>query len=579
MHLLNAATPLSGVTVALAVPTPPPQYKEDLDWQPCQLDFPPSLQQRIPGPIDCATLDVPLDYTNNDTRRLQLQLIKVNATQHPSEGRVVFAPGGPGNSGVEEVARLGSVYQRILGGRYDVVGFDPRGVGRTIPFSCAPTNATTKRSVAVNNRTIEIPQIDSWSLLKNKAWEEGSAFNELCYTANHDTGRFLSTAFVARDLLAISKAINPDGLLRFWGRSYGTILGQTFAAMFPDRVERMVLDSVVLASDYYSGQWISSSRDTTRSLAHFFQECIAAGPNSCPLANFTGSAATPEDLTQALYTALDKVRIQNLTLTADYPSLAWWQSGEGLPLLGELKYGLLANLYRPDQYPLVFQYINDTLHGNFSSFTDLTIADALANAPSEEPWSQGINAFHGVACLDSSLRVSRVEDLYNSVQAQLRSGGTFADIFSSQVWPCAQWKFEAAERYEGGFADIRTRHPVLLVNSPFDPITPLSGAFEAATAFPGSRVLVHKGHGHGSNNHPNLCTLRAIGDYFRNGELPDVGTECEPGKNGWEMIDEAVRNNGVVTVREEVRDEDEREMLQSVYDAAVAAVVQSSAAE
>ncbi|KAK4501104.1 hypothetical protein PRZ48_006910 [Zasmidium cellare] len=573
MHLSTTITLLSGLAVTLAIPHPPTQHK-DLDWKPCDLDFPPSIQQQIPGPIDCATLDVPLDYTNKSSERLQLQLIKVNATQQPSDGRVVFAPGGPGNSGVEEVAKLGRVYESILGGRYDIVGFDPRGTGRTIPFSCVPSNATTKRSApAHDNNTI--PQVDSWSLLQNKAWQEGSVFSQLCYETQKVTGRFLSTAFVARDLLAISEAINPDGLLRFWGRSYGTMLGQTFAALFPDRVERMVLDSVVLASDYYSGQWISSTRDTTRSLEHYFQECVEAGPSICPLANFSGPDTTPADLMQALYAALEDVRAQNLTLSADYPALPWWQSGEGLPVLLELKYGIFAQLYRPDQYGAVFLTINDTLHGNFTRLTSLTIEDTLANAPTEEPWSRGSNAFHGVACLDSSFRASNVEGLYNTVQAQLRGGGDYADAFSTQLWPCAQWKFEAAERYEGAFRDIKTRHPVLFVNSPYDPITPLGGAFEAATAFPGSRVLVHRGHGHGSNNHPSLCTLRAIGDYFREGTLPDVGTECEPGRNGWELIDEAVRNEGIVTIQEEVRDEEEREMLQKVYDAAVAALVKA----
>lgn len=83
----------------------------DLDWKPCDLDFPPSVQQKIQEPSDCATIDVPLDYTDEASERLQLQLIKANATTQPSKGRVVFAPGGPGNSGVEEVAKFGHVYR------------------------------------------------------------------------------------------------------------------------------------------------------------------------------------------------------------------------------------------------------------------------------------------------------------------------------------------------------------------------------------------------------------------------------------------------------------------------------------
>lgn len=84
--------------------------------------------------------------------------------------------------------------------------------------------------------------------------------------------------------------------------------------------------------------------------------------------------------------------------------------------------------------------------------------------------------------------------MYNTVQAQLQGGGTFADSFSPQVWTCALWKFTAAQRYNGTFQNITTRHPVMIVNTPFDPITPLSGAYEGAHAFPGWRVVVHKEH-------------------------------------------------------------------------------------
>lgn len=101
--------------------------KGDLNWAPCDLDFPQSLQDAITVPIDCATLKVPLDYTNpKDGRTLDLQLVKVNATQGPRKGSVIFNPGGPGSSGVEEVAQQGPLYVETLGGQYDIIGFDAR---------------------------------------------------------------------------------------------------------------------------------------------------------------------------------------------------------------------------------------------------------------------------------------------------------------------------------------------------------------------------------------------------------------------------------------------------------------------
>jgi hypothetical protein len=101
-----------------------------LTWQPCQLDFPPKDQEIITAhgaAVYCATLPVPLDYTDlNSGGYLALQLVKVEATKHPSRGSVIMNPGGPGNSGVEEVSKYGPMYRDVFGGNFDVIGFDAR---------------------------------------------------------------------------------------------------------------------------------------------------------------------------------------------------------------------------------------------------------------------------------------------------------------------------------------------------------------------------------------------------------------------------------------------------------------------
>ncbi|KAG8625890.1 hypothetical protein KVT40_006291 [Elsinoe batatas] len=532
-----------------------------LAWTACDLDFPPALATRIIDPIECATLEVPLDYSSANSTSLLLQLIRVKALQQPVKGSLVFSPGGPGFSGVEEVATNGGAYVAVLRDQYDIIGFDPRGVGRTIPFSCSPSSSLSKRSDQ-DNRTEIFPTIDALGLFQNKAWQDGGAFAERCKDEQDATGNFLSTPYVARDLLKITEAVNEDGQLRFWGRSYGTILGQTFASMFPDRVQRMLLDSVVSPNDYYAGQWLTVTRDTVKSLLHFFKECMDAGSLICPLASLNGDETSAESLMDALVESLEEVKAQNLTLPENFPVAPWWASAEGLPLLGQLKTILLRFVYRPNQYFTLASLVNQTLSGDFSPYLDFNPDDI---PPPEPAWNLGTDAFHGVACLDSAFRASNPGDMYSSVQAQLQGGGTFPDSFSSQVWVCSQWRFQSPEPFEGVFRGINTSYPVMLTNSPFDPITPLQNAFEAATAFNGSRLLVHNGHGHGVANHPSLCTMRAIGDYFTNGTLPEAGAECAPQKNGWAMVAEALQNNGTVTVTEDVRDEQERRMMERVY--------------
>lgn len=106
-----------------------------LNWKPCDLDFPPSHQNIVAAhgvPVLCANLQVPLDYTNNESgKTIDLQLVKVKATKEPFKGSIIMNPGGPGASGVEEISKKGPMYRDVFGGHFDVIGFDARSVWRT----------------------------------------------------------------------------------------------------------------------------------------------------------------------------------------------------------------------------------------------------------------------------------------------------------------------------------------------------------------------------------------------------------------------------------------------------------------
>ncbi|THC94863.1 hypothetical protein EYZ11_005664 [Aspergillus tanneri] len=477
---------------------------------------------------------------NNSERTIQLQLLKVNATKEPFKGSVIFNPGGPGNSGVEEVALKGHTYRDVFGGQFDVIGFDPRGTGRTIPFVCdLGKDSKTSKSLSHRGNSTILPQDDAWSILQSRAWSDGGWFADACYESQKDTGRFLSTAFVARDMLRIVDSLDEDGKLRFWGRSYSTTLGQTFAAMFPDRIDRMLLDSVQIPEDYHSGQWLTSTSGTQASLLNFFSECVNAGPSLCPIANFSGPETTPEDLMDAIAEVFQELRDQPIYLPDSYVSplpQPWWRLGKR-PLLSELKYSILVFLYQPAQFPALSMIISQALARDWTGLTT-----PRPKVPAPEKWSKGANAFHGIGCADSSFRAKSPNDMYSLVQAEL-AYSTFADAFMPQVWPCYQWRFQAAEQFQKVFENINTSYPIMFVNGAHDPITPLSGAWKAATAFYGSRLLVHNGHGHGVMNHPSECTIKAIGEYFANGTLPEQGMVCQPDMTGYELLKSADAND------------------------------------
>ena len=127
----KAAAALLLANIGLSYPTDGPQTNTtSLNWTPCELDFPPKQQAVVDAhgaTLYCATLEVPLDYTSADSKEtLQLQLLKVKATNEPSQGSIIMNPGGPGASGVEEISKNGPMYRDVFGGNFDVVGFDAR---------------------------------------------------------------------------------------------------------------------------------------------------------------------------------------------------------------------------------------------------------------------------------------------------------------------------------------------------------------------------------------------------------------------------------------------------------------------
>ncbi|KAJ9419112.1 TAP-like protein-domain-containing protein [Fusarium oxysporum] len=113
--------------------------------------------------------------------------------------------------------------------------------------------------------------------------------------------------------------------------------------------------------------------------------------------------------------------------------------------------------------------------------------------------------------------------------------GSFADSVSGKFWPCAQWPFTAAETYDGGFDQINTKNPILLVNGKLDPVTPLSGAWDVSSRFNGSRLLVHEGAGHGFQKSVSKCTNKVVQRYFETDEFPKLGMVCKADRNSFEQ--------------------------------------------
>lgn len=503
----GALLALSTITLTLALPTAKSDDSnaQQLDWTPCNISF--GLWDYItpqPLPYECANLSVPLDYTNEDAGNLNISMIRVESLNKPSKGSILFNPGGPGGSGIMFVAQYSEDLHEVLGGDFDLIGFDPRGTGKTMPFNCnsthfpgLPSGLTKREEKLISNNLTE-------SLFEQ--FPLNQEFAKECQDAMEETGSLVGTAFVARDMLEIVKALDEDGLLNYWGTSYGTYLGTTFAAMFPDKVGRILLDGNINPHDWRSGLQLTNLLDTDKAFRGFLTECIA-NPDRCALAQYAPSGEVDElvDFINRLKPVLD----QGESLLGDW---------------GSFKRLVFQVLYDPSSWSYGTDLFNGAINGSdvMPPAPNITEPDTVP-----EQYDLGRDSLHGIACSDSLWRVDSPDGMLSVVEQESKMS-QFADVWYPRLaWVCPTWRIKAKEIYDGDFT-ATTNNPLLFVNGIYDPVTPIVNARNASAGFEGSVLLQHNGYGHGLEAHPSLCTAHAVRAYFADGTLPEEGTECEP---------------------------------------------------
>lgn len=298
---------------------------------------------------------------------------------------------------------------------------------------------------------------------------------EACWEDNRDTGRFVGTTSVARDMISIVDALGQGDRLNYWGTSYGTILGQVVASMFPKRVGRILLDANLNADDYFAGTWLTSTIDTEKSLANLFNDCVMSGKNLCSLADYHGKKTTGESLMNEFREVIEAVKESQ---------------SEEATLVYVNKTQLFNLLYQPTLFPTAVEAIEVLFTGK------RPVNSTRGGATDTSKWNPQQNMANlGIACSDSGFRVEDSDDLFSLYQAHYAES-SFADATMISRARCARWKFSAAEPADlNKLHNINTSYPILIVNGRYDPATSLRSAWEVSTKFRGSRVVVHEGAG------------------------------------------------------------------------------------
>ncbi|KAG2014271.1 hypothetical protein CC2G_011104 [Coprinopsis cinerea AmutBmut pab1-1] len=445
------------------------------------------------------------------------------------KGPVLFNPGGPGQSGVAFVLGLGDHLAQTLGSGFDIVGFDPRGIARSTPRTTIfPTpaeraffqQAHLNRIVNASGEGVE------------RAWGVGHVIGKLAQAHDEEEGGYLeyiNTPNTARDMLRIVRAFGREKI-QYWGFSYGTVLGATFAAMFPENVERMVLDGVVDIENWYNGIWGSELQDASSALDHFFQACAASpSPKNCALHDPDASV-----IKARYYDLADRIKHEPIAV---HTESLWGGPTYGLLDHSKFQTVMLMGLYFPYRaYSFYARALRDLLDGHPDTFFAMDGSRGFQCEcdrweVSEEEVVEGRMA---VECADAAGwdGGAGLEEARRAFEA-FSGGGEgrwreWAGVWAGARLNCLRWprKIPGKPDFEGPFV-ANTSHPILFIGNTADPVTPLAHAHKVSQGFPGSIVLTQDSPGHASLAATSFCTQLHIREYFVNGTLPQPGTVCD----------------------------------------------------
>ncbi|KAF8990030.1 hypothetical protein BDZ89DRAFT_1087313, partial [Hymenopellis radicata] len=437
--------------------------------------------------FQCTRLQVPLDYSNEAGATAAIAVIKYASTAPVEDyrGAVLINPGGPGGSGVIVLQTFGPLAAALIGAQYDIVSFDPRGIGASTPrFEFFLTEAEHALWLANPYAYSTVLNVTNDPLALPRMWANSRVLGQMA--KDRDTSGILEyggTDNVARDMLRITEANGQDMLL-YYGVSYGATLGATFASMFPDP------------------DWRNGVLDADRAMQTFFNGCYSAGPNNC--AFYASSPSEIESNLNALYASV---------LASPVPVYS-----SSSPAYGVVDYRILRNAVKTAlsapyaSFSILAQGLTELAVGNGTIIYEMQL-DGLPFecSSSSATYLNTWEAQSAVACGDGVAVTDSVADL-EEYWKEVSGISTFADTIV--------WVRVGCSRFLGPISG-NTSFPLLVIGVIF-----CDRAKNVSKAFPGSVVLTQDSPGHTSTVATSICLYSYISAYFQNGTLPAEGTVC-----------------------------------------------------
>jgi pimeloyl-ACP methyl ester carboxylesterase len=457
---------------------------QPLVWHTCNITF------------QCSTMTVPLDYANPGGTKIGIAVIRLRASSQSRIGSVVLNPGGPGGSGISYELAVARVMRQDLGGHFDVVSFDPRGVGASDPIRCL-TTAQEDTYVGFLANPADPAQVAEQATLAKE-------FAAGCSARSGPLLAHVGTVDTARDLDVLRGALG-DSKLTYIGASYGTYLGAIYASMFPTHVRALVLDGAVNPAAPMTTVDHLQAQGFELALHSYIASCVKSA--SCPLGT---SAATSEGKLDALLSAL-----------ASNPL-----PGQGSRTVNKA-IGLNAvalAMYSPTLWPSLTAALQSAFAGNGSRL--LALSDEEAERTSSG-YTNLIDANVAINCIDRPGPSGGIAGYVAAAAAGAADGPTFGEAIGWALPPCAYWPV-APVSSPASVSRLPGLPNVLVIGTIRDPATPYSQAVSLATQL-GGRLLTYNGDGHTAYLRGSLCVDRAVDSYLLSGALPTSGLVCQPG--------------------------------------------------
>lgn len=497
------AAPARQVVEEPAIPT--------LKWVKCDSVGSPSGARSAPPAPLCATARVPLDYDDPTGPKAVLDLLKVPAGKPDQKiGTLFVNPGGPSGSSTDFARFFPEMVRPVVAARFDIVGIDPRGVGRHMPMVCRNPAKPPKGF----DGAFPMTKPQARAEIAADRWVRAACRKNPSAIVNH-----MSTADTARDMDLIRQAVG-DELLTYYGISYGSYLGATYAAMFPTKVRALIVDGVLDPISWSKGRGdaaktqpfstrLRSGYGAHEALMSAFARCDTVGKRRCALA---GNARGKWNRVAG--------RLKHGPVKVDGFSLTY----------ADLYGAALFSLYSASQYRPMMRWIRGVytqIFGPKAQRDRRVLVWKPARRPHlPEPGRYGVasDAFSGVACADSRNPTDPRRWWYAGIGADNKAPG-FGRLWTWVSSTCASWPASTkADAFMGPWAHT-TSYPMLVVGNSHDPATPIHGARTLRGLFGNSRLVQLDDWGHGALG-GNGCIDAIYSDYLVSQKLPRDGRIC-----------------------------------------------------